>query len=209
MKHNQPRYCQFHRSNGNHFSSECNRNPANMKNSRMAELDQRKTTSRNKDKPTIRRRKHLHAGKPEASKIFKKISTLFSSSEDEKEYTPELITLEEEEQKEIDAMAKDSEDENPDPAENGEKNEDKEPRSSSPYNFEDKVSENDQSASDVEDKSKSQASGTFPKHEWMIQRIKILKQEVKIAEMKTEIIKHEINNSRDLRQLQKKYKINL
>ena len=106
-------------------------------------------------------------------------------------------------------MAKDSEDENPDPAENGEKNEDKEPRSSSPYNFEDKVSENDQSASDVEDKSKSQASGTFSKHEWMIQRIKILKQEVKIAEMKTEIIKHEINNSRDLRQLQKKYKINL
>ena len=106
-------------------------------------------------------------------------------------------------------MAKDSEDENPDPAENGEKNEDKEPRSSSPYNFEDKVSENDQSASDVEDKNKSQTSGTFPKHEWMKQRIKILKQEVKIAEMKTEIIKHEINNSRDLRQLQKKYKINL
>ena len=77
----------------------------------MAELDQRKTSSRIKDKPTIRRRKHLHAGKPEASKIFKKISTFFSSSEDEKEYTPELITLEEEEQKEIDAMAKDSEDE--------------------------------------------------------------------------------------------------
>ena len=98
MKHSQPRYCQFHRSNGNHFSSECSRNPANMKNSRMAELDQRKTSSRTKDKPTIRRRKHLHAGKPEASKIFKKISTLFSSSEDEKEYTPELITLEEEEQ---------------------------------------------------------------------------------------------------------------
>ena len=132
-----------------------------MKNSRMAELDQRKASSRTKDKPAIRRRKHLHAGKPEASKIFKKISTLFSSSEDEKEYTPELITLEEEEQKEIDAMAKDSEDENPDPAENGEKNEDKEPRSSSPYNFEGKVSENDQSASDVEDKNMSQASGTF------------------------------------------------
>ena len=153
MKHSQPRYCPFHRSNGNHFSSGCNRNPANMKNSRMAELDQRKTSSQTKDKPTIRRRKHLHAGKPEASKIFKKISTLFSSSEDEKEYSPELITLEEEEQKEIDAMAKDSEDENQDPAENGEKNEDKEPRSSSPYNFEDKVSENDQSATDVEDKT--------------------------------------------------------
>ena len=207
MKHSQPRYCQFHRSNGNHFSSECNRNPANMKNSRITELDQR-TTSRGHNKSAARYKQHLHAGKSEASKILKKISTLFSSSEDEKEYTPELITLEEEEQKEIDAMAKDSEDENPDPAENGEKNEDKEPRSSSPYNFEDKVSENDQSASDVEDKSKSQASGTFPKYEWMKQRIKILKQEVKIAKMKTEIIKHEINNSKDLRQLQKKHKIN-
>ena len=37
MKHNQPRYCQFHRSNGNHFSSECNRNPAHLQNSRMTE----------------------------------------------------------------------------------------------------------------------------------------------------------------------------
>ena len=212
MKHSQPRYCQFHRSNGNHFSSECNRNPANMKNSRIIELDQR-TTSRGHNKSAARYKQHLHAGKPEASKILKKISTLFSSSEDEEEDTPELITLKEEEQKEIDAMAQDSEDETPNfekmQDKDEEKNEDKEPKSSSPYNFEDKVSENEQSESDVEDKSKSQASGTFPKHEWMMQRIKILKQEVKIAEMKTEIIKHEINNSRDLRQLQKKYKINL
>ena len=36
---------------------------------------------------------------------------LFSSSEDEKEDTPELITLEEEEQKEIDALGNDTEDE--------------------------------------------------------------------------------------------------
>ena len=184
-----------------------------MKNSRMVEIDQRRTTSRSKNKPTIRLKKYLHAGKPGASKLFRKISTLFSSSEDGKEYIPELITLEEEEQKEIDAMAKGSEDENPDPPKNGEKdeenNEDKESRSSSPYNFKDKVSENDLSATDVEYKNKFQTSGSFPKHDWMKQRIKILKQEVKIAEMKTEIIKHEINNSRDLRQLQKKYKINL
>ena len=109
-------------------------------------------------------------------------------------------------------MAQDSEDETPNfekmQDNDEEKNEDKEPKSSSPYNFEDKVSENEQSESDVEDKSKSQASGTFPKYEWMKQRIKILKQEVKIAKMKTEIIKHEINNLKDLRQLQKKHKIN-
>ena len=36
---------------------------------------------------------------------------LFSFSEDEKEDTPELITLEEEEQKEIDAFGNDTEDE--------------------------------------------------------------------------------------------------
>ena len=41
----------------------------------------------------------------------------------------------------------------------------------------------------------------------MIQKIKILKQEVKIAEMKTEIVKHEINNSKDLRQLQRNTKL--
>ena len=73
-------------------------------------------------------------------------------------------------------------------------------------NFMKGPSENDQSSSDVEDENKSQTSETFPKHEWMKHRIKILKQEVRIAEMKTEIIKHEINNSRDLRQLQKKHK---
>ena len=43
----------------------------------------------------------------------------------------------------------------------------------------------------------------------MKQRIKIVKQEVKIAEMKTETNKYEINNSKDLRQLQKKHKISL
>ena len=61
-------------------------------------------------------------------------------------------------------MSKDSEDETPDSAKieknDKEKNEDSESRSSSPYNFEDKVSEYDQSATDVEDKNKFQASGT-------------------------------------------------
>ena len=211
MKHT--KYCQFHKSNGNHYSSEWNRNPANLRNSRITENEHKRSSSRSYYKPTSSKLPTLkHPGKPEASKYLRKMKPLFSSSEDEKEDTPELITLEEEEQKEIDAMAQDSEDETPNfekmQDKDEEKNEDKEPKSSSPYNFEDKVSENEQSESDVEDKSKSQASGTFPKYEWMKQRIKILKQEVKIAKMKTEIIKHEINNSKDLRQLQKKHKIN-
>ena len=56
---------------------------------------------------------------------------------------------------------------------------------------------------------KSQTSVMVPKCAWMTQRITILRQKVKIAEMKTEIIKFEINNSKDLRQLQKKHKISL
>ena len=110
-------------------------------------------------------------------------------------------------------MSKGLEDETPDSAKiednDEEKNEDSKSRPSSPYKLDDKDSENDQSATDVEDKKKSETSGTVPKYEWMKQRIKILKQEVKIAEMKTEINKHEINNSRDLHQLQKKHKISL
>ena len=46
----------------------------------------------------------------EASKYMRKIKQLFSSSEYEKEDAPELITLDEEEQK-IDALGRDTEDE--------------------------------------------------------------------------------------------------
>ena len=69
----------------------------------MSERDQKRTTSRGHNKPTTRRKQHPLAEKSEPSKIFKKVSTLFSSSEDENEYTPELVTLKEEKQKEIDA----------------------------------------------------------------------------------------------------------
>ena len=46
----------------------------------------------------------------------------------------------------------------------------------------------------------------------MKKKIKILEKEIKIAEMKTEIIKYEINNVnsiQDMRQLKKNHKINL
>ena len=66
-------------------------------------------------------------------------------------------------------MEKDSEDETPDSAKiednDEEKNKVSESRLSSPYNFEDKDSENDQYATNVEDKNKSQTSGTVPKYE--------------------------------------------
>ena len=96
-------------------------------------------------------------------------------------------------------MSKDSEYETPNSAKlednDEEKNEDLQSISSSPYNFEAKDSEKDESATDVEDK-KCLASGTVPKYEWMKQRIKIRKQEVRIAEMKPEIIKHEIKTQK-------------
>ena len=96
MKHT--KCCQFHESIGNDYSSECNRNPANIRNLKIAETDQRSTRGHNKQ--STRRKQYPHAGKPEASKIYRKVITLFSSSEDEKEYTPELVTFKEEEQKE-------------------------------------------------------------------------------------------------------------
>ena len=63
------------------------------------------------NKPTSKLPIPKHPGKPEASKILTKIKPLFSSSEDQKEDTPELITLEEEEQKAINALRRDTEDE--------------------------------------------------------------------------------------------------
>ena len=68
------------------------------------------------------------------------LKRLFSSSEDEKEDTPELITLEEEEQKEIDALGNDTEDEATKATKvkdiEEEKNEDTLPRLSPSYTFE-------------------------------------------------------------------------
>ena len=106
MKHT--KYCQFHGSTGNHYSSQCSRNPANLRNSRNAEEDNRRKSSSSNKKPTSS--KHplpKHPGKPEASKYQRKMKRLFSSSEDENEDTP-VITLEEEEQKEIDALGIDT-----------------------------------------------------------------------------------------------------
>ena len=213
-------YCQFHKSTGNHYSSQCSRNPANLRNSRNAEEDNRRKSSSSNKKPTSS--KHplpKHPGKPEASKYQRKMKRLFSSSEDEKEDTP-VITLEEEEQKEIDALGNDTEDEATITAEvkdfEEEKNEDTLPRLSPSYTFENNdlpsLSENEESASDVNDKEHAQTSKLTTNNEWMKKKIKILEKEIKIAEMKAEIIKYEISNVNsieDMRQLKKKHKINL
>ena len=61
--------------------------------------DQNVATARGHNKPTTRRKHYPYAGKPGASNIFRKIRPLCSSSKDEKEYTPEMVTLKEEEQK--------------------------------------------------------------------------------------------------------------
>ena len=139
---------------------------------------------------------------------------LFSSSEDEKEDTPELITLEEEEQKEIDALGNDTEDEatkttNVKDIEE-EKNEDTLPRLSLSYTFENNdlpsQSENEESSSDVDNKEPAQTSKIVRKNEWMKQKIKLLEHEVKIQEMQNQIIKYEISNVnsiQDIRQLKK------
>ena len=203
------KYCQLHRSTGNHYSSQCSRNPANLRNSRNAEKDNRRQSSSSNKKPTSS--KHplpKHPGKPEASKYQRKIKRLFSSSEDEKEDTPELITLEEEEQKEIDALGNDTEDEATITAEvkdfEEEKNEDTLPDLPS-------QSENEESSSDVDNKEPAQTSKIVTKNEWMKQKIKTLEREVKIQEMQNQIIKYEISNVnsiQDIRQLKKKHKIN-
>ena len=145
---------------------------------------------------------------------------LFSSSEDEKEDTPELITLEEEEQKEIDALGNDTEDEATKTTKvkdiEEEKNEDTLPRLSPSYTFENNdlpsQSENEESSSDVDNKEPAQTSKIVTKNEWMKQKIKILEHEVKIQEMQNQIIKYEISNVnsiQDIRQLKKKHRINL
>ena len=202
-------YCQFHKSTGNHYSSQCSRNPANLRNSRNAEKDNRRQSSSSNKKPTSS--KHplpKHPGKPEASKYQRKMKRLFSSSEDEKEDTP-VITLEEEEQKEIDALGNDTEDEATITAEvkdfEEEKNEDTLPDLPS-------LSENEESSSDVDNKEPAQTSKIVTKNEWMKQKIKTLEREVKIQEMQNQIIKYEISNVnsiQDIRQLKKKHKINL
>ena len=208
MKHT--KYCQFHGSTGNHYSSECSRNPANLRNSRNTEKEHKRQSSRSNNKPTSS--KHptpKHPGKPEASKYQRKMKRLFSSSEDEKEDTPELITLEEEEQKEIDALGNDTEDEATITAEvkdfEEEKNEDTLPDLPS-------QSENEESSSDVDNKEPAQTSKLATKNEWMKQKIKTLEREVKIQEIQNQIIKYEISNVnsiQDIRQLKKKHKINL
>ena len=145
---------------------------------------------------------------------------LFSSSEDEKEDTPELITLEEEEQKEIDALGNDTEDEATKTTKvkdiEEEKNEDTLPRLSPSYTFENNdlpsQSENGESSSDVDNKEPAQTSKIVTKNERMKQKIKILEHETKIQEMQNQIIKYEISNVnsiQDIRQLKKKHKINL
>ena len=204
------KYCQFHRSTGNHYSSQCSRNPANLRNSRNAEKDNRRQSSSSNKKPTSSKHPSpKHPGKPEASKYQRKMKRLFSSSEDEKEDTPELITLEEEEQKEIDALGNDTEDEATITAEvkdfEEEKNEDTLPDLPS-------QSENEESSSDVDNKEPAQTSKLATKNEWMKQKIKTLEREVKIQEMQNQIIKYEISNVnsiQDIRQLKKKHKINL
>ena len=202
-------YCQFHKSTGNHYSSQCSRNPANLRNSRNAEEDNRRKSSSSNKKPTSS--KHplpKHPGKPEASKYQRKMKRLFSSSEDENEDTP-VITLEEEEQKEIDALGNDTEDEATITAEvkdfEEEKSEDTLPDLPS-------QSENEESSSDVDNKEPAQTSKLATKNEWMKQKIKTLEREVKIQEMQNQIIKYEIgnvNSIQDIRQLKKKHKINL
>ena len=215
------RYCQFHRKEGDHFSSECHRNPANLRNSRITEKELKRSSSRSYNKPTSSKLPTpKHPGKPEASKYLRKIKQLFSSSEDEKENTPELVTLDEEEQKEIDALGRDTEDEATRTVKvednEEEKNENNIPRSPLLCTFEDKnlpsLSENEESASDVDDKEHAQTSKLTTNNEWMKKKIKILEKEIKIAEMKAEIIKYEISNVnsiQDMRQLKKKHKINL
>ena len=203
------RYCQFHRKDGDHFSSECHRNPANLRNSRVTEKELKRSSSRSINKPASSKLPtHKHPGKPEASKYQRKMKRLFSSSEDEKEDTP-VITLEEEEQKEIDALGNDTEDEATMTAEvkdfEEEKNEDTLPDLPS-------QSENEESSSDVDNKELAQTSKLATKNKWMKQKIKTLEREVKIQEMENQIIRYEIgsvNSIQDIRQLKKKHKINL
>ena len=144
----------------------------------------------------------------------------FSSFWGWKKDTPELITLEEEEKKEIDALGNDTEDEATKTTKvkdiEEEKNEDTLPRLSPSYTFEKNdlpsQSKNEEFSSDVDNKEPAQTSKIVTKNEWMKQKIKILEHKVKIQEMQNQIIKYEISNVnsiQDIRQLKKKHKINL
>ena len=194
------RYCRFHKKDSDHFSSECNRNPANPRNSRLTEKEHKRSSSIRNNKPTSSKLPtSKHPGKPEASKYMRKIKQLFSSSEDEKvdekEDTPEIQWLDEEEKKEIDALGRDTEDEATKTAkveDNEEEKKDINPPTSSPlYIFKDNdlpsLTETEDSESDTENKGK--ALKTDPELERMKQKIGILEQEVKMTKMQTAIIK--------------------
>ena len=195
--------------------------PSKSKKLKNNRKEHKRSSSRYCNKPTSSKLPTPnHPGKPEASKYLRKIKQLFSSSEDEKENTPELVTLDEEEQKEIDALGRDTEDEATRTVKvednEEEKNDNNIPRSPLLCTFKDKnlpsLSENEESASDVDDKEHAQTSKLTTNNEWMKKKIKILEKEIKIAEMKAEIIKYEIssvNSIQDFRQLKKKHKINL
>ena len=150
--------------------------PANLRNSRITEKELKRSSSRSINKPASSKLPtHKHPGKPEASKYLRKIKQLFSSSDDEKENTPEIVTLDEEEQKEIDALGRDTEDEatKTDKVEDNEeeKYENNIPRSSPLCTFEDKnlpsLSENEESASDVDAKEPDQTSKIPTNNEWI------------------------------------------
>ena len=115
---------------------------------------------------------------------------LFSSSDDEKEDTPELITFEEKEQEEIDALGTDTEDKAIKTAkveDNEEEKKDINPPTSSPlYIFKDNdlpsLTETEDSESDTENKGK--ALKTDPELERMKRKIRILEQVVKMAKLR-------------------------
>ena len=73
------------------------------------------------------------------------------------------------------------------------------------------LTETEESESDTENNRNDHILKTDPEFERMKQKIRILEQEVKMAKIKTAIIKQEINNSKDLQdhlQLKKKRTIN-
>ena len=78
INNQQSRYCQFHKSNENRYSSECNRNPANLRNLRITEKEHKRSSSRSYNKPISQLETPKHSGKPEASKILSKIKPLCS-----------------------------------------------------------------------------------------------------------------------------------
>ena len=112
IKYNQLKSCQFYENHDSSYSPECNRYLANLRNSRMIEKEHKRSSTSSYNKPaSLKLPNPKHPGKFEASRYLRKMKQLFSSSEDEKNINPELFTLEKEEQKEIDALGRDTEDE--------------------------------------------------------------------------------------------------